>query len=88
MQTEIEKILAGIPEIEPDDFDLAMLANAKKEKDKSVIELNKFIASLEGYNGKISIRMPRSLHKKIMEKSKAEGVSLNQYVVYKLGEIC
>jgi predicted RNase H-like HicB family nuclease len=36
------------------------------------------------YSGKILARMPKSLHKALMEKAKDEGVSLNQLVVYLL----
>ena len=36
------------------------------------------------YNGKVLLRIPKSLHKELAEKSKQEGVSLNQYAVYKL----
>ncbi len=36
------------------------------------------------YSGKILARTPKSLHKALMERSKEEGVSLNQFVVYLL----
>lgn len=38
----------------------------------------------ENYSGQFKIRMPKSLHKKLAEQSKAEGVSMNQYCVYLL----
>ncbi len=37
-------------------------------------------------SGKITIRMPKSLHARLALESKAEGVSLNQYMVYKLAQ--
>ena len=40
--------------------------------------------SVEGYSGKLSLRVPRSLHKELAERAKLEGVSLNQYALYKL----
>jgi predicted RNase H-like HicB family nuclease len=36
------------------------------------------------YSGKILTRTPKSLHKKLIDKAKEEGVSLNQLVVYLL----
>jgi antitoxin HicB len=32
------------------------------------------------YNGRISLRIPRSLHRKIVETAKQEGVSANQFL--------
>jgi antitoxin HicB len=38
------------------------------------------------YNGRILLRLPKSLHKKLAENAKKEGVSLNQYIVHLLSE--
>ena len=38
------------------------------------------------YSGKMSLRMPKSLHKKIALEAKEEGVSINSYVVSCLSE--
>lgn len=35
-----------------------------------------------GYSGRITLRTPRSLHRKLAQTAKAEGVSLNQYLLY------
>lgn len=35
-------------------------------------------------SGRLVIRIPRSLHKKLREQAAAEGVSLNQYALWKL----
>jgi predicted HicB family RNase H-like nuclease len=35
-------------------------------------------------NGKIAVRVPRSIHAALLAESKAEGVSLNQLIVSKL----
>ena len=43
-----------------------------------------FKDELEGYSGRIVLRIPRSLHKQLKEAAAAEGVSLNQYALYKL----
>lgn len=34
----------------------------------------------EDYNGRISLRIPKSLHRKIIETAKKEGVSANQFL--------
>ena len=42
--------------------------------------------SNNGYSGKISIRIPKSLHKQLIDFAKAENISLNQYILYKLSK--
>jgi len=80
---EFEKKLANLPEADPDNFDESMLADAAKQDDDTVISLNSFKTLME-YSGKISLRIPRSLHMKLVEEAKQEDVSLNQYALYKL----
>lgn len=36
------------------------------------------------YSGKFVVRIPRSLHRSLAEAAAREGVSLNQYALYKL----
>jgi antitoxin HicB len=38
------------------------------------------------FSGKISLRMPKSLHKKVYSEAKKEGVSINSYIVTCLTE--
>lgn len=38
----------------------------------------------DSYSGKFNVRIPKSLHQKLSIEAEKEGVSLNQYVVYKL----
>jgi len=38
------------------------------------------------YSGRVLVRMPKSLHRRLDEEAKAEGVSLNQYIVSLLAE--
>ena len=40
--------------------------------------------SLEEYSGQFKLRIPRSLHRSLVEHSKREGISMNQYCVYLL----
>jgi len=36
----------------------------------------------EKYSGKFNVRLPKTLHRILVEKAKEENVSLNQYVTY------
>lgn len=59
----------------------AMLA--KSEWIKAAFEKNINIPEPSGseeYNGRISLRIPKSLHKAIADAAKKEGVSANQYL--------
>lgn len=38
----------------------------------------------EEYSGKFNVRVPKSLHKILVDKAKEEHVSLNQYIIYQL----
>ena len=42
--------------------------------------------SLEEYSGQFKLRMPRSLHRSLVEHSKREGISMNQYCLYLLAK--
>lgn len=81
---ELKNKIASIPVEEPDEIDLAMLAEAKQINDGSTISLEDFKADLEKYSGRLVLRIPRSLHRDLKEAAALEGVSLNQYMLYKL----
>ena len=70
---------------EPSAEDLAAIRAANEETEEP-ISLEDFKQEMEGCNGRISLRIPRSLHKKLKESAAMEGVSLNQYVLYKLAK--
>ena len=40
--------------------------------------------SLDEYSGQFKLRIPRSLHRSLVEHSKNAGISMNQYCVYLL----
>jgi len=40
----------------------------------------------ENYSGQFKLRLPKSLHKELTEKSKQEGISMNQYCLYLLSK--
>lgn len=75
--------LASIPEEEPDDMDLAMIAQAQAVHDDSALPLEEVKRALD-FSGKLNIRIPKSLHFQLSQEAKKDGVSLNQYIVYKL----
>ena len=88
MQTLEERmaaISAATPE-PPTPDDLAAIAAAEAEGYDSAVSLDEFRESLAGYSGRFILRLPRSLHKRLRSEAEAEGVSLNQYILYKLAK--
>ena len=77
---ELEQRFAEINAREPEE----LTAEAEAMDDGSSVSLDAFKAELEGYSGKLVLRIPRSLHKHLKEEAEIEGVSLNQYMLYKL----
>jgi predicted RNase H-like HicB family nuclease len=66
---------------------LDMLKDAKREWIAACIEDGITVPepdSLDLYSGEFKLRIPKSLHKSLAEKSKAEGISMNQYCLYLL----
>jgi predicted RNase H-like HicB family nuclease len=39
---------------------------------------------IDSYSGQFKLRMPKSLHKTLAERSQQEGISMNQYCLYLL----
>ena len=81
----LEKI-ANIPEVFPDKIDLQMIAEIKDDDTEESIDWNEYKAQREErtYNGNISLRIPKDLHRELVGMAKEQGVSLNQYCLYKL----
>ena len=42
---------------------------------------------LDDFSGKFVVRVPRSLHRELVERAESEGVSLNQYVNVALAQV-
>lgn len=86
-QEELERRIAEI-ESRPPEFltedEEASLARAEAMDDGTTVSLEAFKKELEDYSGKLVLRIPRSLHKALKEAATIEGVSLNQYMLYKL----
>ena len=86
---EIEKRFAEINALEPEEMtpeEAATLAAAEAMDDGTRVSLAELKDSLEEYSGKLVLRIPRSLHKELKAAAKVEGVSLNQYMLYKLSK--
>ena len=65
----------------------AMLEDAKKCWFSACLEDGIPIpepSNLNEYSGQFKLRLPKSLHKALAERSRREGVSMNQYCVYLL----
>ena len=60
-----------------------MLAEIDAENDDETFSLEAVQAYRE-CSGKISLRVPKELHYKLLASAKDNGVSLNQLIVYKL----
>jgi antitoxin HicB len=69
---------------------LEMLEDAMRSWFEVAIEKRKSIpiprAEDEEYSGKFNLRVPRSLHRKLVEQASSERSSLNEYCVYLLSE--
>ena len=82
---ELEKKRAEIdsrPPEEPTAGDLAALAEADAEDPAATLSLEEYKAQRE-YSGKLALRIPKELHRYLAEAAKENGVSLNQYALYK-----
>lgn len=68
---------------------MSMLEDAKKEWIKAAIEDGYEVPepeSTDAYSGQFKLRIPKSLHKELAERSRQEGVSMNQYCLYLLSK--
>lgn len=70
---------------EPSPEDLAAIAAAAAEAPDDEVSLEQYKERHE-YSGKLLLRIPKELHKELAESARANGVSLNQYAMYKLSK--
>jgi len=87
-QEEIQKRFAEIDAMdaeEPAPEDLAAFAQADREDPSETVSLEAYKARRE-YSGKLMLRIPKELHRALAEAAKENGVSLNQYALYKLSK--
>ena len=80
------KKVEATPEVEPDEWDIEMLADIDAEADDSRgISLEDLRARRE-CSGKISVNVPKELHYRLLENAKENGVSLDKFIIYKLSK--
>ncbi|MDP3486498.1 MAG: toxin-antitoxin system HicB family antitoxin [Bacillota bacterium] len=68
---------------------MEMLEDAKKQWLVAALESGYEIPepdTLDDYSGQFKLRLPKSLHRELAEKSKQEGISMNQYCLYLLAK--
>ena len=85
---DIEARFAEINRLEPEaptQEDLEAIAKANAENPEETVSLEDYKSQRE-YSGRLLLRIPKELHKQLMEAAKANGVSLNQYALYKLAK--
>ena len=66
---------------------IAMLEDAKKSWFTACIKDRIHISepsNANDYSGQFKLRIPKSLHKTLAERSRQEGISMNQYCLYLL----
>jgi predicted HicB family RNase H-like nuclease len=84
MTTEqLQAKIQNIPEAAPDEIDMQMITEYEEESPAESIPWEDYKAE-RTFSGNISLRIPKDLHKALVGTAKKQGVSLNQYCLYKL----
>ncbi|MCL2071871.1 MAG: type II toxin-antitoxin system HicB family antitoxin [Oscillospiraceae bacterium] len=81
---EFLRRVGATPTVEPDEWDLQMLTEIDTEDDDGGTVTLEDVMAKRDFSGKISIRVPKSLHRDLFIGAKEEGISLNQFILYKL----
>lgn len=71
------------PAEDPTGADLTAFAAAEADAPEEFIDFEDYKAMRE-YSGRLMLRIPKELHRSLAESAKENGVSLNQYAMYKL----
>jgi hypothetical protein len=86
---DIKERFSRIQEVAPDARDLSAIKRIVRAGDTgegiSLGEMDK-LRTVQGYSGKISLRVPRTLHRDLVRDAKEEGISLNQFINFKLAK--
>ncbi|MCL1878917.1 MAG: type II toxin-antitoxin system HicB family antitoxin [Defluviitaleaceae bacterium] len=80
---QLQAKIQNIPEVAPDEIDIQMIAEYEEEGSDESTSWEEY-KSERVYSGNISLRIPKDLHKTLVQIAKEQGVSLNQYCLYKL----
>ncbi len=65
--------------------EVASLTEADAKNDATTMSLEEYVARWK-HSKRLVFRIPRSLHRDLIEAAETEGVSLNQYMLRKLEE--
>ena len=84
-QEQLQAKIKGIAEIAPDEIDLQMIDEFEAEGQEESTSWENYKAE-RTYSGNISLRIPKELHRALVGTAKEQGVSLNQYCLYKLAQ--
>ena len=76
----------SLPAEDPTPEEQAAIEAAEAEGYETFTPLEDFRKELERYIEKLVIHIPRSLHRRLKMEAEEEGVSLNQYILYKLSQ--
>ncbi|MCL2358129.1 MAG: type II toxin-antitoxin system HicB family antitoxin [Defluviitaleaceae bacterium] len=79
---QLQEKIRNIPEVAPDEIDMQMIAEYEESSEESASWED--YKSERTYSGNLSLRIPKDLHKALVGIAKEQGVSLNQYCLYKL----
>ena len=82
-QNELLAKLSTAPVVEPDAIDKEMLAEIDATPNREYVAKEVYEKERQ-HNGSISLRVPKDLHRELVDAAKEQGVSLNQYCLYKL----
>lgn len=85
LKEELLAKLANFKEVAPDEIDISNIKRARAVDDGTLVPLDAVKAALD-FSGRLNIRIPKSLHMKLSSEAKNDGVSLNQYIIYKLSQ--
>jgi len=80
---QLQAKIQNIPDVIPDEIDMQMIAEYEEEGSDESISWEDYKTE-RTYSGNISLRIPKDLHKALVGIAKEQGVSLNQYCLYKL----
>ena len=86
---EIEKRFAEIEQrgaVELTEDERKSLEAAEAMDDGIELPLEDVKRSSEEYSGRLVLRIPKELHRNLADDAKRNGVSLNQYMIYKLAK--
>ena len=86
---DVRSMFANAQVVEPDERDLAAIKRIEQAKgagEGATLEQLDAIRTKREFSGKISLRLPRSLHKNLAQEAESEGISLNQFILYKLAK--